>query len=77
MRHERNVDSVSSVRRGWTQDGRADSDAESATTLFPKSVRRWLWSGLSALLLATIYLFSVRGTAILFDLRDAVSALCM
>ena len=46
------------------------------TALLPRSVRRWMLAGMATLLLAALYLISVRGTAILFDLRDAVSALC-
>ena len=52
------------------------SSRDDNTTLLPRAVRRWMLAGMTALLLAALYLISVRGTAILFDLRDAVSALC-
>ena len=44
--------------------------------LLPRHVRRWVLAGLGALILMAVYLIAVRGTAILFDLRDAVSAFC-
>ena len=51
--------------------------AEPATgALLPRHVRHWVLAGVSVLLLAALYLIAVRGTAILFDLRDAVSAMC-
>ena len=53
--------------------GRAETDG---TALLPRSVRRWLLTGLGAVLALALYLIAVRGSAILFDLRDAVSALC-
>ena len=51
--------------------------AEPATgALLPRHVRRWVLAGVSVLVFAALYLIAVRGTAILFDLRDAVSAMC-
>ena len=49
--------------------------ADNSQHLLPRGVRRWVWSGVGALMLIALYLFSVRGTAILFDLRDAI-AMC-
>lgn len=50
--------------------------ARADDALFPRRVRRWLLLGLAALLLSGVYLISVRGTAILFDLTDAVKSFC-
>jgi len=52
------------------------SEGAPSGALLPRSVRHWLWATLAVLLAAACYLVSVRGTAILFDLRDAVSAMC-
>ena len=45
-------------------------------TLMPRRVRRWMFGGVGVLLALTFYLLAVRGTAILFDLRDAVGSIC-
>ena len=52
------------------------SAAQESTGLLPRTVRRWVWACVGTLLLAGLYLISVRGTVILFDLRDAVAAWC-
>ncbi len=44
--------------------------------LLPRAVRRWVIGGVIAVMALAGYLFAVRGTAILFDLKDAVSAFC-
>ena len=51
------------------------TDALDAGVL-PRRVRVCLIIALAPLLLVAAYLFAVRGSAILFDLRDAVGALC-
>ena len=43
------------------------------TALLPVGVRRWVQLGMGVLILTGIYLASVRGGAILYDLRDAVA----
>lgn len=65
--------------RGFAGDDRLDplADDASGTALLPRSVRRWVVGALVFLVAAAGYLIAVRGTAILFDLRDAVSAICM
>ena len=65
-------------------DGTHDIDLEHAAAaapadtgaLLPRRVRRWVLMAVGILLAATLYLVAVRGTAILFDLRDAVGAMC-
>lgn len=47
-----------------------------SNALLPPFVRLWVISGVGVLLAAAVYLIAVRGTAVLFDLRDAVSAFC-
>ena len=47
-----------------------------SNALLPPLVRRWVITGVGVLLAAAVYLIAVRGTAVLFDLRDAVSAFC-
>ena len=44
--------------------------------LLPRAVRRWVIGFVFAVMALAGYLFAVRGTAILFDLKDAVSAFC-
>ena len=44
--------------------------------LMPRAVRRRVLAAIGLLLAAALYLISVRGTAILYDLRDVVSAMC-
>lgn len=56
--------------------GTADQDV-SDTALLPRTVRRWVVGALVMLMAFATYLIAVRGSTILFDLRDAVSALCM
>lgn len=65
--------------RGATGDDRlvAAADEPSGTALMPRSVRRWVAGGLALVVAIAAYLIAVRGTAILFDLRDAISAFCM
>ena len=58
-----------------------NSDAKTAAPdvaggLLPPLVRRWVGGGLALLLASAAYLIAVRGTAIVFDLAQAVSALC-
>ena len=47
-----------------------------ADNSMPPRIRRWVIGCVAAILFAALYLIAVRGTAILFDLRDAVSAMC-
>lgn len=49
----------------------------SGSALMPRNVRRWVAGGVGLMVAVAAYLIAVRGTAILFDLRDAVSAFCM
>ena len=42
--------------------------------LLPRAVRRWLAAAVGMLLALSLYLIAVRGSAIIFDLRDAVNA---
>ena len=51
------------------------ADQDDGTSM-PRVVRRWVIGGVGMLLAVTFYLVAVRGTAILFDLRDAVSSIC-
>lgn len=44
--------------------------------LFPPQVRKWVLVLTALLVMVAIYLGAVRGTAILYDLRDAVAAIC-
>ena len=53
-----------------------DTERTQSDALFPAHVRRWLLAVVGSLMVAAIYLIAVRGSAILFDLRDAVSAFC-
>ncbi len=50
--------------------------SEPPGALLPPAVRRWVVVGLGLLLAAALYLISVRGTAIIFDLGSAIGALC-
>ena len=54
----------------------ARSAAQDADALLPRTVRRWLMGTLGVTLALSLYLIAVRGTAIIFDLRDAISAFC-
>ena len=62
---------------GGHERGAADVSANASVALLPPHVRRWVLAGLAGLILMAMYLFAVRGTAILFELRDAVSAFCL
>jgi hypothetical protein len=53
-----------------------DATQITETTLLPRPVRRWVLAGLGVMLLAATYLFTVRGTAIIFDLGSAIGAIC-
>jgi hypothetical protein len=56
---------------------RKTSDGEDEPrSLFPPSIRRWVFAGLVAVIGGATYLVAVRGTTILYDLRDAVAAIC-
>jgi hypothetical protein len=46
------------------------------TALLPRGVRRWVLAGLGVGLSGALYLISVRGTAIIFDLGSAIGAIC-
>ena len=59
-----------------TKAGPSDRASRDGAALFPRSVRRWVLASLGTLLALAAYLIAVRGTAILFDLRDAISAVC-
>ena len=54
----------------------AESRQLDPQTLLPRTVRRWLVTVVGSLLALSLYLIAVRGTAIIFDLRDAISAFC-
>ncbi len=54
----------------------APSPSTDASALFPRAVRRWLTGSLAVVLALTLYLIAVRGTAIIFDLGEAISAFC-
>ena len=45
-------------------------------TQMSATIRLWVLGGVGALLAGAVYLWAVRGTAILLDLAAAVSALC-
>jgi hypothetical protein len=53
----------------------AAPSADSAA-LLPPVVRRWVTRSLGLVLALALYLIAVRGTAIIFDLGDAISAFC-
>ena len=61
---------------GDREHGAADASGDGSDALLPPHVRRWVLAALSGLILMAIYLFAVRGAAILFELRDAVGAFC-
>jgi hypothetical protein len=44
--------------------------------LLPPTVRRGLWIALGTVMLSALYLISVRGTAIIFDIASAVGTYC-
>jgi hypothetical protein len=50
--------------------------AEVPSALLPRGVRRWVLAGLGVGLASALYLISVRGTAIIFDLGSAIGAIC-
>lgn len=56
--------------------GNGTADETGSTGLFPSGVRRALLGVLAAITLAGLYLISVRGPAILFDLADGIASLC-
>ncbi len=56
---------------------RAAAEEAGTTALMPRAVRRWVVGGLALVMTLAVYLIAVRGSAILFDLRDAISAFCM
>jgi hypothetical protein len=58
------------------QAQRTEGGGELHTALLPRGVRRWVLTGLGAGLASALYLISVRGTAILFDLGAAIGAIC-
>ncbi|MEQ1650274.1 MAG: hypothetical protein ABL898_16970 [Hyphomicrobiaceae bacterium] len=44
--------------------------------LLPPKVRHGLWLALGAVMVSALYLISVRGTAIIFDIASAVGSYC-
>jgi hypothetical protein len=60
-----------------TTPARKTSDADvEPRGLLPPLVRRWVFAGLVVVIGSATYLVAVRGTAILYDLRDAMAAIC-
>jgi hypothetical protein len=55
---------------------RAEGVADAPSALLPRGVRRWVLAALGLGLASALYLISVRGTAILFDLGSAIGAIC-
>lgn len=53
-----------------------DVNGGAGGSLFPPQVRRVMWGALGAVLLSAVYLISVRGTAIIFDIATAVGSFC-
>ncbi len=44
--------------------------------LLPPRIRSWLLAVVGCVVALSLYLIAVRGSSIIFDLRDAVSAFC-
>ena len=63
---------------GWrrTSDVGEPTADQSDRALLPSHVRKWVLVLGTLLVMIAVYLGAVRGTAILYDLRDAVAAIC-